>query len=152
VRIKAAVHVDELHDVGQFRWERNGLLPDGRQLMIPLGDALVVLSEPAARCFLAMLTAIVAPESEAGGVCDPADRGVSRLPARDRLATRIQIAVHVLRPSEVGRPHWDGSDLMVNVGGLVVVLSEPPARSLPKMLAVAIGSTRARQASPLPTD
>jgi hypothetical protein len=59
---------------------------------------------------------------------------------------RIQVAVHVDHPGEVGRPRWSGRlqferrELTVAIGDLVLVFSEPAARCLLEMLAVIMPS------------
>ena len=41
-------------------------------------------------------------------------------------------------PAEVGRPRWDGHELVVTIGDVVVYLSEAAARWLSKVLTAAL--------------
>jgi hypothetical protein len=124
------VTVDYPEEIGRPHWQANRRLPEGREL--------IVLSQPAARWLLAMLTAILDPQ--------PDPEGGSRLPAPmaggaalwDGVRVRVQVGVQVHNPAEVGRPRWDRHELVVTIGDVVVYLSEAAARWLPKVLNAAL--------------
>jgi hypothetical protein len=135
VRIKAAVHVDHRDQISRPRWRRNRLLPGERELVVALRDLVLILSEPAARWLLAMLEAIVESDRQARNPQGMVDHGNYKTPVWDRLTVRIQVTVHVYHPGEVQRPRWEGRELVVTAGDLIVLLSEPAARWLLKALA-----------------
>ena len=72
VRIRAAVNVEYPEHIDRPRWEFNDLLPESRELIVAVGDLLLMFSEPAARWLLAMLAPIVPLLAEAIGRHSPA--------------------------------------------------------------------------------
>jgi hypothetical protein len=138
MRVRAAVSVAHPEEIDRPHWQANRRLPEGHELIVTVGDFVLMLSEPAARWLLAMLTAIIAPKLEPDG-----DSG-SRAPIgcgtslSDCVRVRVQVAVHAHNPAEVGRPRWERNELVLAVGDVVLVLSEPAARWLLKVLTAAL--------------
>jgi len=129
VRIKAAVHMDDPAEVGQPRWERNRLLPEGRQLVVTIGELTLFFSEAAARWFLGMIEAMM-PTGPEG-----ADRsGWTGEAIRSGPAVRIQVVGYVCHAADIGRPRWDGAQLVVTAGDLVLMFSEPTVSRLMNVL------------------
>jgi hypothetical protein len=147
VRIKAAVEVDDPGEVGRPAWKTGGRSTEGRALVITIGDLLMVLSEPAAGWLLALLAAIVDPTSEPEGQREPIFRRTRGTRVADVLDMRIELALHVYRPGDVGRPRWEGRELVFSVGNLVLVFSEPAARWFLRMLAAAFAAGQPRRPS-----
>jgi hypothetical protein len=138
MRVRAAVTVDHPEEIGRLRFKINRRLPEGRELIVTVGDFVLALSNPAARWLLAMLTAIIAPElGREGNAGPPAPigRGVS---LADGVRVRVEVAVHAHNPAEVGRPRWEQHELVVAIGDVVVYLSEPAARWLMAVLKAAL--------------
>jgi hypothetical protein len=105
-------------------------MQEGRGLVIAIRDLRLVFSEPVARWLLAMLSAILAVESELGALRQPAAGWPRRALAGDVPAVRIQVVVQVYHSGELGRPRWDGTELVVTAGDLVLRFSERAARGL----------------------
>jgi hypothetical protein len=138
MRIKAAVHVDHPEEIRRPRWKANGGLPEARELIVSMGDFVLMLAEPTAGWLLAMLAAIVGlePGPEGGSELQPPRAGgVS--PAED-IRVQVQVVLRVHSRSEVGRPRWDHHELVVTIGDVVIYLSEPAARWLLKVLTAAL--------------
>ena len=134
MQIRAAVCVDHAEDIGRPHWARTRCMPEGRGLAITIRDLRLLFAEPTARWLLAMLAAVVAPESEPGRMRGPTigwGRGALRA---EGPAVRIQVVVHVYRSGELGRPRWDGTEWIVTAGDLVLRLSVPAARELVTVL------------------
>src|SRR5438105_6158506 len=110
-------------------------MPECRVLMIPIRDLRLVLSEPAGRWLLAMLAAFMAPESESGRLRGRTADWTLPSVASQRLPVRIQAVAYVCHPGELGRPRWEGSELAIATGGLVVRFSEMAVRRLLAVLA-----------------
>ena len=104
-----------------------------------MGDFVLMLSEPAAWRLLTMLAAVIAPDppQPEGGPRPPASMGGGTL-LSDVVRVRVQVGVHAYNPAEVGRPRWDGHELVVTIGDVVVYLSEAAARWLSKVLTAAL--------------
>ena len=141
MRIKAAVHVDHRDHISRPRWRCNRLLPGERELVVTLRDLVLVLSEPAARWLLAMLEPIVESGQQARNPRGTVEQGNYKTPVWDRLTVRIRVTVYVYHPGEVQRPRWEGRELVVTAGDLIVLLSEPAARWLLKVLAEVLAGT-----------
>jgi hypothetical protein len=112
-------------------------LPEGRELIVAVGDLVLMLSEPTAQWLLAMLAAVMAPgpEPEGGSGLPGPGCGTS---LSDAVRVRVQVWVHAHNPAEVGRPRLERQELVVTIGDVVVYLSEPAARWLLKVLAAAL--------------
>jgi len=102
-----------------------------------LRDLVLLLSEPAARWLLAMLEAIIDPGSEAYDPEGQAAESACETLAHNHLAVRIQVNVQVYDPGEIGRPRWQGRELAVAAGDLLMIFSASAARWFLK----ALGST-----------
>jgi hypothetical protein len=126
------VTVDHPQEIGRARWQANRRLAEGRELIVTVGDFVLMLSEPAAWRLLTMLAAVIAP--------DPRLEGGLRLPASmgDAVRVRVQVGVHAHNPAEVGRPRWERQELVVTIGDVVIYLSETAARWLLKVLSAAL--------------
>jgi hypothetical protein len=133
VRIRAAVNVEHPELIDRPRWEFNDLLPEGRELIVAAGDLLLMFSEPAAMWLLAMLAPIVPLLAEAIGQHGPAAVACGTL-AQDDMRVRIHVAVRIHHPGEIGRPRWDRRELVITIGGVVIVFSESAARRLLEVL------------------
>jgi hypothetical protein len=130
VVIKAKVDVDDPADIGRPRWRSNELLPDGRELIVTIRDLALVFSEPAARWLLGMMAAIIGPDLELDfrrGLVAPTAFGA---PDRNGMAVRVRAAVHVYHPGDVNRPRWEHDELVITLGTVTLVLSQPVARRL----------------------
>jgi hypothetical protein len=126
------VTVDHPQEIGRADWHANRLLAEGRELIVTVGDFVLMLSEPAAWRLLTMLAAIIAPNPQPeSGPRPPASMG-------DAVRVRVQLGVHAHNPAEVGRPRWDHHELVVTIGDVVVYLSEAAARWLLKVLSAAL--------------
>jgi hypothetical protein len=126
------VTVDHPQEIGQAHWQANRLLSEGRELIVTVGDFVLMLSEPAAWRLLTLLAAIIAPDPQPeGGTRPPASMG-------GVVRVRVQVAVHAHNPAEVCRPRWDHHELVVTIGDVVVYLSEAAARWLLKVLSAAL--------------
>lgn len=124
--------VDHPQEIGQARWQANRLLAEGRELIVTVGDFVLMLSEPAAWRLLTLLAAIIAPDPQPeGGPRPPASMG-------DAVRVRVQVGVHAYNPAEVGRPRRERQELVVTIGDVVVYLSEAAARWLLKVLSAAL--------------
>ena len=121
--------VDHPQEIGQARWHANRLLAEGRELIVTVGDFVLMLSEPAAWRLLTLLAAILGPQPEGGP--RPASMG-------DVVRVRVEIGVHAHNPAEVGRPRWERQELVVTIGDVVIYLSEAAARWLLKVLSAAL--------------
>jgi hypothetical protein len=141
MRIRAAVDVEYPEHIDRPRWEFNDLLREGRELIIPVGDLLLMFSEPAARWLLAMLAAIVPLLAEAIGQHEPAAAACGTL-VGDDIRVRIHVAVGIHHPGEIGRPRWDRRELVITIGGVVVVFSESAARRLLDVLTAILDPPR----------
>jgi hypothetical protein len=122
--------VDHPQEIGRARWQANRLLAEGRELIVTVGDFVLMLSEPAAWRLLTMLAAILGPQPE-GGPRPPASMG-------DAVRVRVEVGVHAYNPAEVGRPRWERQELVVTIGDVVIYLSETAARWLLKVLTAAL--------------
>jgi hypothetical protein len=132
------VTVDHPQEIGLAHWHANRRLPEGRELIVTVGDFVLMLSEPAAWRLLTMLAAVIAPDPQPeGGPRPPASMG-GGTSVSDAVRVRVQVAVHAHNPAEVGRPRWDGHELVVTVGDVVVYLSEAAAWWLLKVLTAAL--------------
>jgi hypothetical protein len=132
------VTVDHPQEIGRARWQVNRLLAEGRELIVTVGDFVLMLSEPAAWRLLTMLAAIMAPQLEpAGDPGPPASMGRGTW-LSDAVRVRVQVGVHAHNPAEVGRPRWERQELVVTIGDVVVYLSEAAARWLLKVLTAAL--------------
>jgi hypothetical protein len=132
------VTVDHPQEIGRADWQANRLLAEGRELIVTVGDFVLMLSEPAAWRLLTMLAAVMAPQSEPeGGPRAPESMG-GGTSLSDAVRVRVQVAVHAHNPAEVGRPRWDHHELVVTIGDVVVYLSEAAARWLLKVLSAAL--------------
>jgi hypothetical protein len=136
MRVRASVTVDHPQEIGRARWQANRLLPEGRELIVTVGDFVLMLSEPAAWRLLTMLAAIIGPQPE-GGPRPPASMG-GGTSLSDAVRVRVQVSVYAHNPAEVGRPRWDHHELVVTVGDVVIYLSETAARWLLKVLKAAL--------------
>ena len=124
--------VDHPQEIGRARWQANRLLAEGRELIVTVGDFVLMLSEPAAWRLLTMLAAIIAPDPQPeGGPRPPASMG-------DAVRGRVQVGVHAYNPAEVGLPRWERQEVVVTIGDVVVYLSEAAARWLLKVLSAAL--------------
>jgi hypothetical protein len=123
------VTVDHPQEIGRAVWQANRLLAEGRELIVTVGDFVLMLSEPAAWRLLTMLAAIIAPDPQ------PEGGGTS---LSDVVRVRVQVSVHAHNPAEVGRPRWERQELVVTIGDVVVYLSEAAARWLLKVLSAAL--------------
>src|SRR5260370_640877 len=113
MRVRAAVTVDHPQEIGRARWHANRLLAEGRELIVTVGDFVLMLSEPAAWRLLTMLAAIIAPGRRREGARGPA----ASMP--DAVRVRVEVGVHAHNPAEVGRPGWDHRELVVTMGDVV---------------------------------
>jgi hypothetical protein len=138
MRIKAAVHVDHSEEIRRPRWKASGRLPETRELIVSMGDFVLMLSEPAARWLLAMLAAMIGSEHEPDGRFDPQPAMTGGVSPAEDVGVHVQVGVRVYSRAEVGRPHWDRHELVVTIGDVVVYLSEPAARWLSKVLTAAL--------------
>jgi hypothetical protein len=121
--------VDHPQEIGRARWHANRRLTEGRELIVTVGDFVLMLSEPAAWRLLTLLAAIMGPQPEGG----------PRPPAMgDAVRVRVEVGVHAYNPAEVGRPRLEGHELVVTIGDVVVYLSETAARWLLKVLSAAL--------------
>jgi hypothetical protein len=125
------VTVDHPQEIGRARWHANRLLAEGRELIVTVGDFVLMLSEPAAWRLLTLLAAVIAPDPQ------PASMGGGTL-LSDAVRVRVQVGVYAYNPAEVGRPRWDHHELVVTIGDVVVYLSEAAARWLLKVLSAAL--------------
>jgi hypothetical protein len=133
------VTVDHPQEIGRAHWQANRLLAEGRELIVTVGDFVLMLSAPAAWRLLTMLAAVIAPDppQPEGGPRPPASMG-GGTSLSDAVRVRVQVGVHAHNPAEVGRPRWDHHELVVTVGDVVVYLSEAAARWLSKVLTAAL--------------
>jgi hypothetical protein len=124
--------VDHPQEIGRAHWQANRLLSEGRELIVTVGDFVLMLSEPAAWRLLTLLAAVIAPDPQPeGGPRPPASMG-------DVVRVRVQLGVHAHNPAEVGRPRWERQELVVTIGDVVIYLSEAAARWLLKVLSAAL--------------
>jgi hypothetical protein len=131
--------VDHPEEIGRLRWQANRRLPEGRELIVTVGDFVLMLSEPAAWCLLTMLAAIMAPDLEPEGDSGAPVPIVYGTSLSDGVRVRVEMAVHAHNPAEVGRPRWSGRhEIVVTVGEVAVYLSEAAARWLLKVLTAAL--------------
>src|ERR1700730_17173026 len=139
MRVRAAVTVDHPEEIGRPHWKFNRRLPEGRELIVTMGDFVLMLSEPAARWLLAMLAAIMAPQLEpAGASRSPAPIGCGTL-LPDVVRVRVLVGVHAYNPAEVGRPRWSGRhELVITIGEVAVYLTDAAARWLLEVLTAAL--------------
>jgi hypothetical protein len=136
MRVRASVTVDHPQEIGRARWHANRLLAEGRELIVTVGDFVLMLSEPAAWRLLTLLAAIIGPQPEGGPRPLASMGGGTSL--SDNVRVRVQIGVHAHNPAEVGRPRWERQELVVTIGDVVVYLSEAAARWLLKVLRAAL--------------
>jgi len=136
MRVRAAVTVDHPQEIGRARWQANRLLVEGRELIVTVGDFVLMLSEPAAWRLLTLLAAIIGPQPE-GRPRPPASMG-GGTSLSDAVRVRVEVGVHAHNPAEVGRPRLEGHELVVTIGDVVVYLSETAARWLLKVLSAAL--------------
>lgn len=140
MRIRVAVRVHDREEIGPARWKCSHVTPQGRELSMAIRDLGLVLSEPAARWLLSMLTAIMVVDDQPPVWRRSAVEPSIEAPTRDRLAMDIRVAVRVYHPGDVERPRWEGRELVVSVRNLVMVFSEPAARGLHQTLAAALAT------------
>jgi hypothetical protein len=126
--------VDHPEEIRRPRWKANGGLPEARELIVSMGDFVLMLSEPTAGWLLAMLAAIVSPEG--GSELQPPRAG--GVPPAEDIRVQVQVVLRVYSQTEVGRPRWDHHELVVTIGDVVVYLSEAAARWLLKVLTAAL--------------
>jgi hypothetical protein len=138
MRIKAAVHVDYPEEIGQPRWKANRGLPEARELIVAMGDFVLMLSQPAAAGLVAMFAAIIAPTLEREGRSDPQPAVDRRVSPPEDIRVQVRVALRVYSRADVGRPRWDRRELVVTIGDVVVYLSEPAARWLLEVLTAAL--------------
>src|ERR1700730_18180275 len=102
MRVRASVTVDPPQESGRARWQVNRLLAEGRELIVTVGDFVLMLSEPAAWRLLTMLAAFIAPDLQPeGGPRPPASMGRGTL-LSDAVRVRVQVGVHAYNPADVG--------------------------------------------------
>jgi hypothetical protein len=133
------VTVDHPDEIGRPQWQANRRLPEGRELIVTVGDFVLMLSEPSARWLLAMLAAIMAPQLEPDGDSgSPAPVGCGTL-LPDVVRVRVLVGVHAYNPAEVGRPRWSGRhELEITIGEVAVYLTDASARWLVEVLTAAL--------------
>src|SRR6266851_7071079 len=101
MRVRASVSVDHPQEIGRARWHANRLLAEGRELIVTVGDFVLMLSEPAAWRLLTLLAAIIAPDPQPErGPRPPASTG-GGTSLSDAVRVRVQVGVHAHNPAEV---------------------------------------------------